>query len=104
MLELNEDNFKKEILESNIPSLVVFWRPGCDACSFSLILIKEMEKELNGKAKIGIMNIFENSEIAQKYKIPAVPTLIIFKNGEAKEKAVGMRSKQILIDKINLLV
>jgi len=67
-------------------------------------VIDEIDKEVNNKAKVGKLNVFENSEIAEKYKIPAVPTLIIFKNGQAVQKAVGLRSKEVLINKINSLI
>lgn len=104
MLELNDENFEKEVLKSEQPVLVVFWRPGCGACLTIAPVIKEVDKEFEGKAKVGKLNIFENPEVAKVYKIPAVPTLIIFKDGEPIEKAIGLRSKQILIDKLNLLI
>lgn len=101
MLELSENNFKEEVLESTKPVLVAFWRPGCGACSFLSPLLEAIEVEIKDRAKIGRVNIFENPEISERYKIPAVPTIIIFKCGEPKEKAVGLRSKDILINKIN---
>ncbi len=104
MIELDLDNFKEEVLESNIPTLVVFWRPGCGACSVVLPLIDEIDKEMNGEAKFAELNILYATEIAKEYKVPAVPTLIIFKNGEVKERAVGLRPKQALIDKMRSLV
>lgn len=103
MLELNDENFKKEVLESEKLALVDFWMPGCKACLIMDPLIEEIARELEGKVKVGKLNITENPETAKAYKIPAVPTLIIFKNGEPAEKAVGLRPKQILINKLNSL-
>ncbi len=104
MLELNDENFEREILKNEQPVLVVFWRPGCGACLAITPVIEEVAKEFEGRVRVGKLNIFENPETAKEYKIPAVPTLIIFKNGEPMEKAVGLRSKQILINKLNLLI
>ncbi len=104
MLELNDENFEKEVLESEKPVLVVFWKPGCKACHPLFPLAGEVAEEIEGKAKVGELNILQSSEKAREYKIPAVPTMIIFKDGKAKEKAVGMRPKQVLIDKINSLI
>jgi thioredoxin 1 len=98
MLELNNENFEKEISEKL--ALVVFWSPGCGACSQIFPFLKELEQEIQF---IGTLNILENHEIAQKYRVPAVPTLIIFKNGQVKERAVGLRPKKVLVDKINEL-
>ncbi len=104
MLELDEENFKKEILENEGPALVVFWRPGCGACSTIFPIIKEVAEEMSGKAKFGELNIIYGPGIAKKYGIPAVPTLIIFKKGEIKGRAVGLRSKQVLVEKISSLI
>ncbi len=104
MIELDRENFKEEVLESDIPTLVVFWRPGCGACSSVISLINEIDKEMKGEAKFADLNILYATEIAKEYKIPAIPTLIIFKNGEAKERAVGLRPKQALIDKMRSLI
>ena len=102
-MEFNEDNFNKEVIESNLPVVVFFWKPGCSACANLDQTKEELSKDLDNKAKIGTLNILENPDISKNYKIPAVPTIIIFKNGKAKEKAVGLRPKQVIINRINLL-
>ena len=104
VLKLSDENFEKEVLQSNTPVLVGFWRQGCGACSSLPPVLKEVSKSIGTRARVGELNIFENPEIAKKYKIPAVPTLIIFKRGEAKEKAVGLREKQVLINKLISLI
>ena len=103
MLKLNDENFGKEILENKQLVLVNFQRPGCGACFKMGSIIEEVASELKGKVKFGKLNLFEGLEIAKKYGIPATPTLIIFKNGEPIERAVGLRTKQILINKLNSL-
>ena len=104
MLELTNQNFEKEVLKKEGLFLVDFWRPGCGPCLVIEPIIQEIAKEFEGKIKVGKVNIFENSETADKYKIPATPALVIFRNGEPIEKAVGLRSKQVLVDKLNSLL
>lgn len=103
MLELNDENFKREVLESKQLVLVDFWTPGCKACLTITPIIEEVSRELKGRVKVGKLNAAENPETAKTYKIPAVPTLIIFKDGQPVEKAVGLRPKQVLINKLNSL-
>lgn len=100
MFELNRENFTAEVLESRLPVLVDFWRPGCGACYKIEPILEEVVKEVEGKARIMKLNVFECPEIAQKYRVPATPTLIIFKNGEPVERAVGLRPKQAIIDRL----
>ena len=104
MLELNDENFEEEVLKSEKLALVVFGRPGCGACLIMAPVIEELSKELEDRARVGKLNVFENPETAKVYKIPAVPALIIFKGGKPIEKAVGLRSKQALADKLNSLI
>jgi len=104
MVQFTSENFKREVLQSEKPVLVDFWKPGCGPCESMAPIIKEVEKEVGEKAKVGKMNVLENPETAQNYKIMGVPTLIIFKDGEPKEKAIGLRSKQVIVDKINSLI
>ncbi|HDZ54554.1 MAG TPA: thiol reductase thioredoxin [Candidatus Nealsonbacteria bacterium] len=104
MLEFNSQNFEEEVLRNGKLVLVNFWRPGCKPCLVIEPIIEEVAKKFEGRVEVGNFNIMENPEIAQKYKIPATPTLIIFKNGKPIEKAVGLRLKQVLIDKINSLL
>jgi len=104
MLELNDENFAEEILKSEKLALVDFWQLGCGACLTMAPVVEELAKEFEDRVKVGKLNVAENPEIAKAYKIPAVPTFIIFKGGKPIEKAVGLRSKQILVDKLNSLI
>ncbi len=92
----NEKNFEEEVLKNKEPVLVCFSSPNCPSCSKIIPILEEVSKE----GKVGIINIYESSEITKEYNIPAVPALIIFKNGKVKDKAIGIRSKEILISKL----
>jgi len=103
-LIFTDENFEKEVINSGQLVLVDFWSPTCPPCLMLGPIIEEIAKEFEGRAKIGKLNVFENQETAEKYEIFAIPTIIIFKNGEIKERASGLRPKQVIIDKLNSLL
>jgi len=104
MIDLNDENFEEEVLNKEGLFLVDFWSPACAPCQKMSLVLDNVAKELEGKVGFGKLSIFEGPKIAKKYKIPATPTIIIFKNGEVIERAVGLRSEQVLIDKLNSLI
>jgi len=99
-----DQNFEQEVIKSEKPVLVDFWSPTCPPCLMLGSIIEEIAREFEGKAKVGKLNVFENQETAGKYQIVGIPTIIIFKNGEIKGRATGLRPKHILIDKLNSLL
>ncbi len=104
MIELNHENFNEIVLKSKGPFLVNFWSPSCSACLNTDKVLNLIEDKLNGKVHFGNLNILQNPGIAQEYSIPATPTLIIFKNGQAVERAIGMRSEKVLLEKLKSLI
>jgi len=101
-LVINEQNFETEVLKSDVPVLVDFWAPWCGPCKIMGPIIEEVAKELEGKpAKIGKMNVDDNTETPAKYGIMSIPTIIIFKGGEPVEQLVGVQAKEKLIEKLN---
>jgi len=95
------DNFEAEVLKSELPVLVDFYADWCGPCKMMAPSIEAMEPLFAGKIKIGKLNVDDNSEIAEKYGVMSIPTLIIFKNGEPAETSVGMISKDALEAKLN---
>ena len=103
MIDLNDENFEEEVLNRKGLFLVDFWSPTCAPCQRMDLVLDNVAKELGEKVGFGKLNIFEGSQTAKKYKIPATPTIIIFRDGELVERAVGLRPEQVLISKLNSL-
>ncbi|HAA42557.1 MAG TPA: thioredoxin [Ruminiclostridium sp.] len=96
VITLTRENFDEEVINSSDVVLVDFWAPWCGPCRAVGPLIDELAEEYDGKAKIAKLNVDDEGELAAKYKIMSIPTIIIFKNGEAVEKLLGARSKSDL--------
>lgn len=96
-LKLSSENFKEEVLNSEKPVLVDFYADWCGPCNAMAPVIEELAKELEGKAKVGKINVDENSDIAVEYNVMSIPTLIVFKNGKEEKRLVGLRDKEELL-------
>ena len=96
-LKLSSENFKEEVLNSEKPVLVDFYADWCGPCNAMAPVIEELAKELDGKVKVGKINVDENSDIAVEYNVMSIPTLIIFKNGKEEKRLVGLRDKEELL-------
>ena len=95
-IEINEQNFQNEVLNSSMPVLVDFWAPWCGPCKMIAPIIGELAKEYDKKIKVGKLNTDQNLDIAGKYQITSIPTLLIFKSGKPVERIIGFRSKNDL--------
>jgi len=96
VLTLTKDNFKSAILESDQPALVDFWAPWCSPCRMIAPVVDELAAEYDGKAKVGKVNVDDNREIAIEYGVMSIPTLIVFKGGQAVDRIVGFKPKNEL--------
>ncbi|MFX0133723.1 MAG: thioredoxin [Candidatus Hodarchaeota archaeon] len=105
-MELKTKNFKKEVLESDIPVFVDFWASWCPPCKMIEPAIKKLRVDYNNKIKIVKINVDRNPSVASKYNIEGVPTYIIFQNGKEISREIGAKSIQQIrkmIDKLNLI-
>jgi len=99
-LELTDTNFQETVLDDEGVAVVDFWAEWCGPCRMIAPIIEELSEEFEGKVKIGKVNVDHNPEVAMKYGIRSIPTLLILKDGEVVEKHVGTTSKQNLVNKI----
>ena len=100
---INTASFEAEVLQAGLPVMVDFWAPWCGPCKALNPIIEKVEAEIGGKAKIVKVNIDESPEIASKYSIMSIPTLLFFKDGTVMEQLVGLVQKDKIIEKINKL-
>jgi len=91
-----DQNFEQEVLNSQKPVLVDFWAPWCGPCQMMGPIIEELAEELEGKVVVGKLNVDENPQMAQKYGVMSIPTLLIFKDGRVVEQFVGVQPKEVL--------
>ncbi len=90
---ITKENFENEVLNSDKPVLVDFWAQWCGPCRMLGPIIEEIANDYEGKVKVGKVNVDEQPNLASKYGIASIPTVIVFKNGKPEKTLVGLRSK-----------
>ncbi len=97
---LTDSNFKKEVLESDLPVMVDFWATWCGPCRMIAPIVEELAKEFNAKIKVGKVDVDESPNISGQFGIMSIPTLMFFKKGKVMDQVVGGLSKSDLKKKI----
>jgi thioredoxin 1 len=94
VIEATDATFEQEVLKSNLPVLVDFWAPGCPPCAALAPILDKIAGEVSDKVKFVKVNAAQERQTAAKYRIQAVPTVMIFKGGEIADSAIGFQPDQ----------
>lgn len=90
---LTKESFDVEVLQSDLPVLVDFWAPWCGPCRMLAPAVEQIAEEYAGKAKVCKVNVDDEPELAGRFGITSIPTVLVFKNGQLAEQVVGLRPK-----------
>ena len=93
MIHITSQNFKEEVLQSDLPVLVDFWAPWCGPCRMLAPGLEEFAQEQAGKVKVAKVNVDEEMELAAQFQVASIPTLILFRDGQAFRRSVGAQPK-----------
>ena len=101
VIEFNDQNFDSDVLESKTPVLVDFWAVWCGPCKAIAPIIEEIANDYSGKVAVGKVDVDNNNQVAMKYGIRSIPTLLLFKNGEVVDQVIGNVGKESIESMLN---
>ncbi len=103
-VEFTDDNFETEVLQSSIPVLIDFWAVWCGPCKMIAPIVEELSTELEGKMKIGKLDVDSNQKTSIKYGVRSIPTLLVFKDGKLADTIIGAVPKTHIVDRLNKIM
>jgi len=104
VIEISDKDFEQQVLKSSLPVVVDFWAPWCGPCRMIGPIVEKLSEEFKGKLKFCKVNVDENQQLASKYKVMSIPTLIFFKNGQLIEQSMGAVPEKTLRSKVQGLL
>jgi len=102
-VELNETNFDREVLQSNLPVVVDFWAEWCGPCKMLAPALDEIARDLQGQAVIAKVNVDNQPALAARFRIQGIPTLLYFSGGELRDQTIGAVGKKAIVAKLTAL-
>jgi thioredoxin 1 len=103
-VNFTDENFKNEVIESDMPVLVDFWATWCGPCKMMAPIIEELANDYNGKAKIGKLNTEDNPNTTGEFGIISIPTMILFKDGKPVDQIIGVVPKDVITKKLEAIL
>jgi thioredoxin 1 len=100
LIEVTQENFEEEVLKSTVPTVTDFWAEWCGPCHAVAPILEEIAAEYDGRLKIAKLNVDHDPDLAVRYGVRGIPTMIVFKDGQAVETLVGWMPKEQLIRKL----
>ena len=101
VIKFNDQNFDSDVLEAGTPVLVDFWAVWCGPCKAIAPIVEEIANDYNGKVKVGKMDVDRNNQVAMRYGIRSIPTLLVFNNGEVVDQVIGNVGKESIESMLN---
>ena len=101
VIEFNDQNFDSDVLEAGTPVLVDFWSVWCGPCKAIAPIVEEIANDYSGKIKVGKMDVDRNNQVAMRYGIRSIPTLLVFNNGEVVDQVIGNVGKESIESMLN---
>lgn len=101
VVTVTTENFDSTVLDSNKPVLIDFWASWCGPCRMVSPIVDEIGNESDGRYKVGKINVDEQPDLASRYNVMSIPTLMVFKNGEPAQTSIGVRSKQDILSMLD---
>lgn len=104
VVRFTEADFQTEVLESDIPVLVDFYADWCGPCKMMSPVLEQISQELEGKLKVGKINVDEEPNLAGEYRVMSIPNFVLFKNGQAVDQVIGAVPKSQMMAKIQAVL
>jgi thioredoxin 1 len=99
--DVNDGNFTEAVLDSKEPVLVDFWAQWCGPCRSIAPIVDALAEQYAGKARFMKLDVDDNPQLAERYRVQAIPTLIVFRDGEEKQRMVGVSRKEVIAQAID---